>query len=97
MKEDENSKEARRDFIRDIVTEDCKTDKWGGRVHTRFLPEPNGYLNIGFVMAKRHTKYALRIRVGPALPMGCAEASGSAVSSYGGHFAQAERKSIVLR
>ncbi len=35
------------DFIREIVTEDCRSGKWGGRVHTRFPPEPNGYLHIG--------------------------------------------------
>ena len=35
------------DFIREIVTEDLKTGKWEGRVHTRFPPEPNGYLHIG--------------------------------------------------
>ena len=35
------------DFIRSIVTEDIKTNKWGGRVVTRFPPEPNGYLHIG--------------------------------------------------
>ena len=35
------------DFIREIVAEDLKTGKWGGRVHTRFPPEPNGYLHIG--------------------------------------------------
>ncbi len=35
------------DFIRDIITEDLKTNKYGGRVHTRFPPEPNGYLHIG--------------------------------------------------
>jgi glutaminyl-tRNA synthetase len=34
-------------FIREIITEDLKTNKWGGRVHTRFPPEPNGYLHIG--------------------------------------------------
>lgn len=34
-------------FIRDIIDEDLKTNKWGGRVHTRFPPEPNGYLHIG--------------------------------------------------
>jgi glutaminyl-tRNA synthetase len=35
------------DFIRAIVTDDLKTNKWNGRVHTRFPPEPNGYLHIG--------------------------------------------------
>jgi glutaminyl-tRNA synthetase len=35
------------DFIRAIVAEDLKTNKWDGRVVTRFPPEPNGYLHIG--------------------------------------------------
>ena len=39
--------EERTDFIRDIVAEDLKTNKYGGRVCTRFPPEPNGYLHIG--------------------------------------------------
>lgn len=35
------------DFIREIINEDLKTNKYGGRVNTRFPPEPNGYLHIG--------------------------------------------------
>ncbi len=34
-------------FVRDIILEDLKTNKYNGRVHTRFPPEPNGYLHIG--------------------------------------------------
>jgi glutaminyl-tRNA synthetase len=39
--------DERTDFIRDIVAEDTRTNRYGGRVHTRFPPEPNGYLHIG--------------------------------------------------
>lgn len=35
------------DFVRQIIADDCASGKWGGRVATRFPPEPNGYLHIG--------------------------------------------------
>jgi len=38
-------------FVRDIILEDLKTNKYGARVQTRFPPEPNGYLHIGHAKA----------------------------------------------
>jgi glutaminyl-tRNA synthetase len=38
-------------FVRDIIVEDLKTNKYQGRVQTRFPPEPNGYLHIGHAKA----------------------------------------------
>ena len=37
------SKALDKNFIQKIINEDLINDKWEGRVHTRFPPEPNGY------------------------------------------------------
>ena len=41
------NKKTQENFITKIIDEDNKTGKWDKRVHTRFPPEPNGYLHIG--------------------------------------------------
>ncbi|MEX3592692.1 MAG: glutamine--tRNA ligase/YqeY domain fusion protein [Burkholderia sp.] len=47
MSTERNDAPAVSNFIRNTIDDDNRSGKWGGRVETRFPPEPNGYLHIG--------------------------------------------------
>ena len=47
MAAESNSENKSLDFVRQIVADDIKSNKWNSKIITRFPPEPNGYLHIG--------------------------------------------------
>ena len=50
-------------FVQNIIDEDLKNGKYSEGIHTRFPPEPNGYLHIGHAKSMAYVIFGLTIRI----------------------------------